>query len=173
MKFNTIRGSFICVLIAVVPGSSLLNAANESLILRPPFQAPAVSASTPVVNNVPTSGSINQKYQLAGVFDDGQNMRVSIHEKQQNGKSFWLSVGETQDGLSVESYDRESRGVVVSMGGKQELLKLRESNVNTSAVGRPRVYQPAGGNTNLNFPKTPPPPPEASKLLEQLRKRNK
>ena len=81
----------------------------------------------------------------------------------------WISIGETVEGIRVESYDPDKSGVVVTQGGERELLVLREMKHNSnvrSGIPAYNTITPA-----QNFPKPPPSLPEPGKLLEQIRKK--
>jgi len=142
-----------------------------SLIKRPPFQVRASREITTVRSNVPTEGSINQQFELSGIFDIGQVTKFSIQDKTKNGESRWISLGETWNGLEVESFDATTKGVVVSMGSRTEMLKLRKMEEHSGVGIRSRSLNNASNASNRVFPQPPPPPPKASKLLEQLRNR--
>jgi len=149
------------------------NASAESLIQRPPFRDGSNRREEPVRANVPTQGSINQQYQLSGIFNSGGKTQFSIHKKSGEAHPVWLAIGETEEGLTIVSYDPEMLGVVVSLGGRQEMLKLKETDSEGGRVRRTGAFRPSDADRNATFPQAPPPPPRASKLLEQLRNRNK
>jgi hypothetical protein len=141
-----------------------------SLIERPPFRIPHRASDAPQPADVPSEGSINQRFSLAGVLDAGDGMRFSVHDRQKN-KPFWLAIGESVEGVTVESWDPQKSGIVMNQSGRRELVALREPQRDSGARQRAQVSSQPGGNFNPshNFPKPPPNLPRPEKLLEQLR----
>lgn len=143
--------------------------AEESLITNPPFKPVVERASSrSYEKNISTQGSINQQYELASVLGIGGDMKFSIHNKKTN-KPIWIGLGETEEGIRVESYDPEKVGVVVSQGGDRELLILRDMKQNSNARASIPAYNAIA--PVQNYPKPPPSLPEPGKLLEQIRKK--
>lgn len=150
---------------------SVLCVADESLIVRPPFKAEETTSSLQTVSNVPTEGSINQTYELSGIMSIAGELKFSIYNKRDRF-SEWLAEGESLEGLRIESFDSEKQGVVVSKGGKQEMLQIRDLVGSTQLVPKtttnPITVQ---RNPNLKYPKPPPNLPKTRDLIEQLRNR--
>ena len=148
---------------------SIQGSAEESLITNPPFK-PVIdrASSRSYAQNISTQGSINQQYELASILGIGGDMKFSIHNKKTN-KPIWIGMGETVEGIRVESYDPEKVGVVVAQGGDRELLTLRDMKQNSNT----RTSIPAYNTITpvRNYPKPPPSLPEPGKLLEQIRKK--
>jgi hypothetical protein len=144
---------------------------TESLILNPPFKI--VETRQERRTNYATSGTINDRFELAGVFDVSGVQRFSIHDKQSK-KPYWVEIGQVFEGVEVLSYDAMNSGVVLSMGGRTEMISLRDID------NDPRRYNPMGtinsirasANTSSmkSYPKPPSNLPDPKKLLEQIRK---
>lgn len=146
--------------------------AQESLISNPPFKQVSRGTSLPVIQNFSTQGSINERFELAGIFSIAGELKFSIHDKK-NKKPLWLTLGESVEGVKLESYESTNFGVVMSQSGKQELLILREVQQNSGVKKHSPSYRNMTPPSLNNYPKPPPRLPNPNKLIEQLRKQRK
>jgi len=95
--------------------------AETTLVTKSPF-APAVTAS------VAQAAAPDDAFQLIGVISRGQDSVVGILDRTAN-RTRWIPVGETVDGLKVNSYDRAQDIAVITSGGVQKFLQLRKAVV--------------------------------------------
>jgi hypothetical protein len=161
------RGSWV-LLIGIGLYIALQLPAEESLISNPPFKPVDRGSTRPVSQNISTQGSINERFELASIFKITGTLKFSIYDKQTN-KPFWLKIGESIEGVRIESYDPEKFGIVVNQSGQREMLVLREMKQNSNVRGNMPSYNTI--SAIQNYPKPPPSLPEPNKLIEQLRRK--
>jgi len=143
-------------------------AGAESLIDHPPFKPVERSDSRPV-ETIATQGSLNERFQFSGFFEGTEGVKFSIQD-QKNSKPYWVSLGESMDGVKVESWDPEKLGVVLSQGGKKEMLVIKELKTGASTRPIPPMYNPVPQNVPTTYPSPPPSLPKPTQLMEKLRR---
>jgi len=153
-------------LFVIVAVSSTTGA--ESLIDNPPFKTVDREENRPQ-ENIATQGSLNERFVLSGFYDDGTVVKFSIQD-QKNSKPYWVTVGETFEGVKVDSWDGDKMGVVLTQGGKKEMLVLRD--VKSSKGSRPiaPMFNPVKNNAPTTYPSPPPSLPKPTQLMEKLRR---
>lgn len=142
--------------------------AEESLISNPPFKRIDRELNRPSNQKFSTQGSINQRFELAGIFNLAGNLKFSINDKQTN-KPLWLRLGESIDGVRVESYNAQEFGIVMNQSGVKELLILREMKKNSNVRGSIPSYNTI--SAIQDYPRPPPSLPRPNRLLEELRRK--
>ena len=74
--------------------------------------------------------------ELTGMFSLDGKPRFSLCDTT-TGRSVWVGIGETQDGLTVRSYDEKTTSVVVEGRGATRRIVIKEATVKTAAAPRP------------------------------------
>jgi len=135
----------------------------ESLRERSPFIPASVVPEG-------AGGNALSGLELTGILSVGGKLQFSVRDTG-TGRSVWLGIGETQDGLTVRSYEEGSGSVVIEGRGSSRSLVLREARVATAqpvpiavmpSQPGPIVVmpsQPQGGGTPkpvVLIPATPP-----------------
>lgn len=83
-------------------------------------------APPPVV--VPTNGPISREIEFRGLAKLEGVYQFSVFNKSEQ-KSYWLTENEAAaQGLTVRSYDPESRSITVAMNGRSERLTLKSAS---------------------------------------------
>lgn len=127
-------------ILTILAAATAAGASMESLRERSPFVPPSTSQ--------PAGGEVNalSSFELTGILSVGGKPQFSVRDTSTN-RGFWLGLGETQDGLTVRSYDEASSSVVLEGRGARRNLVIREARVTTAAPPPPVVnphLQPAG-----------------------------
>lgn len=132
---------------------------------RSPFLPPS-SAEAPA----PTE---NAPLQFCGYLGTGENTRYCIHNPSTR-RSVWLRAGEETAGVRVESFDPETRTVMVAQGGTSMRLKLQAPNATAAGGGAaPAGPLPVAGQTQpnnalINTVVANPTPADEAKRLEAV-----
>ena len=142
--------------------------AAESLIDNPPFKTVDRGEVKPE-ETIATQGSLNERFVLSGFYDDGATVKFSIQD-QKNSKPYWIAVGETFEGVKVDSWDAEKYGVVLAQGGKKEMLILRDVKSTRSARPVAPMFNPVKTQVPTTYPSPPPSLPKPTQLMEKLRR---
>lgn len=143
--------------------------AAESLIDNPPFKTVDRGGPTKPAETVATQGSLNERFQLSGVFDDGTVVKLSIQDRK-GSKPYWVSLGETFEGIKVDSWDPEKMGVILSQAGNKEMLLMKEVKIGASNRPVAPMFNPAPTLVPTTYPSPPPSLPKPTQLMEKLRK---
>ncbi len=164
LKAICIGSTTVCSMVGTVVAVS----GAESIIERPPFKTVDKESSEPT-ENIATQGSLNERFQFSGFFDTGSNLKFSIQD-QKSSKPYWVSIGESIEGVKVESWDAEKLGVVLSERGKKEMLVLKEVKTGASTRPMPQMYNPVRSMAPTTYPSPPPSLPKPTQLMEKLRR---
>lgn len=73
----------------------------------------------------------NSTYQFKGVYSIGSDTFINILS---DGKSRWIQIGSSKDGINANSYDRERNEVSITAGGKNHTLKIEKPAVTSKPV---------------------------------------
>lgn len=140
----------------LVPLAAALSAGAgvESLRDRSPFLPPAAQKSN-------AQGDALSSIELTGILSVDGKPKFSVRDTS-SGRSFWIGLGETEEGLTIRSYDEAASSVVVEGRGESRQLVIREARV-TTATGIPVPIQVAGppgqpARMAAIIPNPPPPP---------------
>lgn len=150
----------ILSLLASIATAIAVGAGVESLQERSPFLPPSA----------PKAGSQNDalsSIELTGIFSVNGKPRFSVRDSS-TGRSIWIGLGETEEGLTIRSYDEAASSVVVEGRGGKRNVVIREARVTTApsapipiqVAGPPG--QPARMATIIPNPPPPSPPPQGS-----------
>jgi hypothetical protein len=135
-------------------------AAQAPLPKDSPFLRPAAAADA--------AAPANETLVLAGVSGLGKNALVCISDTTIK-RSYWIRVGTTVEGIKVLTYDAARDQAVISVGGQEKLLTLRQAAVASAGAGgaapasfaqpMPAAVGPTQG--------TPVPPPAPGSVAQQ------
>ena len=80
------------------------------------------------INSVPTpkplpQGTINKLVEFRGFYTLGNTTQFSLYNKREN-KAYWISLNQSEGGISVSNFDERSKSVTISMNGRTERLTL-------------------------------------------------
>jgi hypothetical protein len=133
-------------------GSVTLAWAGTTLVGDSPFAPVAGSASSGSTSSAP------EAYELEGSAVQGTAIAVCILDRSAH-RSSWISVGETQNGIHVESYDSQKDKAVVTIAGTRRELNLKKPSYGGAAQVPATLTRNA---TTVGTPVavTAPPPPE-------------
>jgi len=116
-----------------VAGIAMALAFAAALSAAEPGASPFLPAGSKPAPAAPAPDLDLQGLQLSEISvigDEQQFNLVNTRTKQ----SFWLGLGASEGGFTVESYDAEGDSVVVSRGGKTRRLELRQSKIIASGA---------------------------------------
>lgn len=156
------RTSFLVLVILALSLRVALVAGGSESARSSPF-VPAGKKPAPAA---PTMDPALQALQLSGISVIGDEKRFNFFNANSK-QSFWLALGVEENGLRVESYDKDADAVVVRKGGFTRRLELRQSKIVAeappssssgptplkSAPGVPDIQLP--GVDEIKDPKTP------------------
>ena len=111
--------------LAILAASSFAFAGVESLLERSPFVPPNATQQADANANALSI------FELTGILSVGGKPQFSVRDTS-TGRGFWLGLGETQDGLTVRSYDEASSSVVLEGHGASRKVVIREARVATA-----------------------------------------
>lgn len=162
---QAVLGAFALAIIA----SMNLNGQEESLVLNPPFKTVDRGASRDTSVPVATQGSLNERFEFSGYFDDGSEVKFSIRD-QRNSKPYWVGIGERIEGIQVESWDPQKQGVILTENGKREMLVLKEMKRSGGNRVIAPMFNPVAPKAPTTYPSPPPSLPKPTQLMEKLRR---
>jgi hypothetical protein len=116
---------FAPTFLAFLAAASAGVAGVESLHERSPFVPP----SAPQLANA--NANALSTFELTGILSVGGTPQFSVRDTS-TGRSFWLSLGETQEGLTARSYDEAASSVVIEGRGARRNIVIREARVTTA-----------------------------------------
>ena len=98
----------------------------QIILDRRPFgEAPAVETTTPQQAARPAGPSYLDRVRLAGMRQSLGDIRVAIVDENVNPhRSYFIFVGNTEDGLRVVSADYAAETVIVERDGEQRVLRM-------------------------------------------------
>jgi hypothetical protein len=143
--------------LAVLTASSIAFAGVESLRERSPFVPQAAT------QQADANANALSMLELTGILSVGGKLQFSVRDTS-TGRGFWLGLGETQEGLTVRSYDEASASVVLEGRGARRSVVIREARV-TTAPPRPAVVnvpKPAAQQPVANTQVAAGPPKQAA-----------
>jgi len=76
----------------------------------------------------------SQQYTFKGVYSIGEDTFISIANSS-SGKSDWIEIGETKNGVKALSYDQDSRKATIVASGRELTLEIPKSKGNSAPVG--------------------------------------
>ncbi|MDQ8193378.1 hypothetical protein QEH59_03010 [Coraliomargarita sp. SDUM461004] len=141
---NTLRRSFRCAerclaphirrstpakalrLLALALASSFSHITTaETLESSNPFLPPGYGEkqTEPPKPVVQTNGPISREIEFRGVVKFNNNYQFSVFNKTEQ-KGYWIKENQAEGGISVRSYDADSRTITVNMNGRSERLTL-------------------------------------------------
>jgi DNA segregation ATPase FtsK/SpoIIIE-like protein len=121
----------VALAIAANAASADFDFSRYQIILdRKPFGELPIAAQ--IDPNAPPPVSFAQGLRLSMIIeeDDTGDMRVGFVDTRSN-KSYTLGVGESQDGIRLESASWENEEAILSQGGEMALIKLQSGEVQT------------------------------------------
>ena len=68
-------------------------------------------------------GTITKLVEFRGFLTLGNITQVSLYNKREN-KGYWISLSQSEGGISVSNFDKRSKSVTISMNGRTERLTL-------------------------------------------------
>ncbi len=140
---------------------------TDSPFLPPGYNTPTAAPAPPPPQ---VNGPLAKQLEFKGLINLGGTYRFSIFNKQTQ-RSYWLTQGESQEGISINNFNADSQSVVVSMNGRSEQLSLMSASdaplpVKTSmptqpskatASKQPNILPPGlPTNNNNSSSKVPP-----------------
>jgi len=111
------------VLVGATFGEARADAASS------PFLPPGTEAAPAAA---PATGRL-ERLELSGVMTLGGRVEVCLADRD-SGRSFWLVVGESRDGLRAEDYDLETDAVLVRAGDATRWIRMREASIQNAPV---------------------------------------
>lgn len=135
--------------------SSICTLSAETLESKNPFLPPGYGKEAPVqkVEPVVQNGPISREVEFRGIVQLDGVYQFSVFNKSSQ-KGYWLRENESEDGISIRSFDAESMSITLQMNGRSERLTLMsESDAPLPVSTSVSITQP--NNTNANIP-TPP-----------------
>ena len=123
-----LHATILAILAAVSTGF----AGTESLRERSPFVPPSAPRQADAGANALST------IELTGILSVGGKPQFSVRDTS-TGRSFWLGLGETQEGLTARSYDEAASSVVIEGRGARRNIVIREARVTTAAPSPPVV----------------------------------
>jgi hypothetical protein len=127
---KTVR--FLATVPAVLTAASVAMAGVESLRERSPFVPPAAPQQADANANALST------FELTGILSVGGKPQFSVRDTA-TGRSFWLGLGETQEGLTARSYDADTSSVVLEGRGARRNIVIREARVTTAVPPPPAL----------------------------------
>ena len=165
----------IVPVLAFFTGATLVFGGVETLKQRSPFLPPAAPQAADANNAL-------SRIELTGIFSLDGKPRFSVRDAA-TGRSLWIALGETQEGLKVKSYDDKTASVIVEGRGTSRRIVIREATVKTAGPPPP-VPMPSVGSSNAPVqvaqqpqpvitpklaPGKPKPAPRDPKIVQQER----
>jgi hypothetical protein len=143
--------SLLTLALSLLSNASPLSA--ETLESSNPFLPPGygkietAKKITPVVENGPISREIEFRgiVQLDGVY------QFSVYNKTEQ-KGYWLQENQSENGISIRSFDPENQSITINMNGRSERLTLMSESgapmpvavsVNTAQNSQSKANTPA------------------------------
>lgn len=114
---------FAHTILAILSAASACAAGVESLRERSPFVPPSAPQQT--------DANALSAVELTGILSVGGRPQFSVRDTS-TGRSFWLGLGETQEGLTALSYDVAASSVVIEGRGARRNIVIREARVATA-----------------------------------------
>jgi hypothetical protein len=144
-------------ILTVLAASSIAHAGVESLRERSPFVPPTATQQADANANALSA------FELTGILSVGGKPQFSVRDTSTN-RGFWLGLGETQEGLTVLSYDEASSSVVLEGRSARRTIVIREARVATAPPRPPviNVPPPSAQQPVLNPQVAAGPPPNAA-----------
>jgi len=143
----------ILSLLASITTALAVGAGVESLQERSPFLPPSAPKSA-------AQGDALSSIELTGIFSLNGKPKFSVRDTS-SGRSLWIGLGETEEGLTIRSYDESKSSVVIEGRGGSRNVVIREARV-TTAPSTPIPIQVAGppGQPARMATIIPNPPPQ-------------
>ncbi len=153
------------------PSQLAVLALAAALAGRAPAQAPLTKDSPflPPAGSAEAAPAANESLTLTGVSGLGKNALVCIYDTQAK-RGYWIPVGTTTEGIKVLNYDNARDQAVITVGGQQKLLTLRNSSI-ANAGSNPGQPAPSFASPTTAMPTptqgTPQPPPPPGSVAQQ------
>jgi hypothetical protein len=118
-----------------------------------------LSATSPFVSGPSAAGAGDsaEQFELAGASTTDHSADVCIYDTH-NKRSRWISVGSTDGGIQVLSYDAVNNQAVIRVNGTQKLLAQRKASVQAGAMPAPTMAAMVNYGTPDNAAAANPPP---------------
>ncbi|NLB59795.1 MAG: hypothetical protein GX806_01760 [Lentisphaerae bacterium] len=130
----------------------------RQIIERQPFGEVAATENALAADL--SAASLSQDLEMRAIIDDGHNqLRVGFLDKQSN-KTFYLGVGETNEGYSLISVNYDEEEAVLQKGMLTAVFTLRPHKALEGAA-------PGAPMTAMLTPTQPPPLPSAAPAAER------
>jgi len=131
---------FAPIILTFLSATFACAAGVDSLRERSPFVPPSAPQQT--------DANALSTVELTGILSVGGKPQFSVRDTS-TGRSFWLGLGETQEGLTARSYDAAASSVVIEGRGARRNIVIREARVTTAPPPPPVVAaQPPPQNTS-------------------------
>lgn len=135
--------------------TSVVFANNGDLKTNSPFLPPNFNKPTEVAPPPPqVNGPIAKQLEFKGLINLGGEYRFSVFNKQDQ-RSYWLTEGQGQDGISISSFDADAQTVVVNMNGRSEQLTLMSASDAPLPVKASMPHANKTPNRGANTPQRP------------------
>jgi len=104
-----------------------------------------------------------EKAAFDGILSFDGEVSFSLRDVE-NGESYWIGLGETAGGFTVEGFDAEAAAIEVSYQGARRTLSLSESAI---VAMHSEVASEASGRTSARRKLKPKGPPKSAETLRQ------
>ena len=145
---NVVHSIILCCTLCLIFDTELTAGTleNKNPFLPKGYGEKNNSVSTP---KLLPPGTINKLVEFRGFLTLGSITQVSLYNKREN-KAYWISLNQSEGGISVSNFDKRSKSVTISMNGRTERLSLM------SATSTPLPVV-SSYNQPANQTKSPPP----------------
>ena len=115
----------------------------EVILDRKPFGvAPPAEETAPVIT---AENSFAKTIRMCALLEDDNGIRIGLID-QSNNKNFFLSIGQTEEGVELVSASYEDEEAVIRKGAEMAVIKLQSGEIQplTPAEQQARLNAPQG-----------------------------